>query len=103
MIPFIKKKLNKMGCVAAVYVLLNELECFDWLPGGLNHSCPSCGICFSSVSTLSAHITYYCSKSPKSRTENPPVSETYNGRVLTPEIPLDVGSDDPVSLNKCSS
>lgn len=32
---------------------------------GLNHTCPSCGICFSSASTLSAHVTYYCSKRPQ--------------------------------------
>ncbi|KAI9563178.1 hypothetical protein GHT06_010636 [Daphnia sinensis] len=32
---------------------------------GLNHMCPSCGICFSSASTLSAHATYYCSKRPQ--------------------------------------
>lgn len=27
--------------------------------------CPSCGICFSSASTLGAHATYYCSKRPQ--------------------------------------
>ncbi|XP_046449683.1 zinc finger protein ush-like isoform X4 [Daphnia pulex] len=32
---------------------------------GLNHMCPSCGICFSSASTLGAHATYYCSKRPQ--------------------------------------
>ena len=35
--------------------------------GTLNHACPSCGICFSSASTLGAHVTYYCSKRPASQ------------------------------------
>ena len=43
----------------------NLIKIFSFPSGGLNHACPSCGICFSSASTLAAHATYYCSKRPQ--------------------------------------
>ncbi|XP_045032757.1 zinc finger protein ush isoform X5 [Daphnia magna] len=73
---------------------------------GLNHMCPSCGICFSSASTLSAHATYYCSKRPQVSPAAAPVTSASplptlptqpemmanvalsNGRSQTPE-PMD--------------
>lgn len=68
--------------------------------------CPSCGICFSSASTLSAHATYYCSKRPQVSPAAAPVTSASplptlptqpemmanvalsNGRSQTPE-PMD--------------
>ena len=55
---------------------------------GLNHTCPSCGICFSSASTLSAHVTYYCSKRPQVAAPGPapPVTHESPLPTLQPEL-----------------
>ena len=76
-------------------------EIFLWFCGfavGLNHSCQSCGISFSSVSTLSAHVTYYCSKRPKSKAESyGHQPEACNGRSQSPDLP-DPATDDQVFI-----
>lgn len=76
--------------------ILKLNQCFTFFTAGLNHTCPSCGISFSSVSTLSAHVTYYCSKRPNSRAENPVAPEPCNGRVMTPDLVLDPGVEELV-------
>jgi hypothetical protein len=53
--------------------------------------CPSCGICFSSASTLSAHATYYCSKRPQVTPAVAPVPVTNESPLPTqPEMMANV-------------
>lgn len=68
-----------------------QIILFLYHTGALNHSCPSCGICFSSVSTLSAHATYYCSKRPQPPTGGASAS-TGAGSEPLPAHPEAVGT-----------